>query len=209
MSDAHSPERNVQNDSVKSSSTPSVAQDQESGKGIDAEAYKRAGDVIQEIKSIEQAFADSGKGKEDRDRAIEKIQDVMERSKSDDEFVGNTASAHGDVAIYHINSDYKEAHADEIEAAAKKAHEEEWQRELSEYHGFLDGKSKMIVGRTIKFLSKKIRIGAKIITRKQWVENSVQKDGTYAKTVGKKEYGIFGTNPKVKRGLSASRQDGI
>lgn len=198
MSDAHSPERNVQNDSEKSSSTPSVAQDQESGKGIDAEAYKRAGDVIQEIKSIEQAFADSGKGKEDRDRAIEKIQDVMERSKSDDEFVGNTASAHGDVAIHHINSDYEEAHVDEIEAAAKKAHEEEWQRELSEYHGFLDGKSKVIAGRIKKLLSKKIRSGAKILTRKQWIENTVQKDGTYTKIELGKYYAIFGTDPKNK-----------
>lgn len=185
-------------DKSSGSSTPSVSQEQESGKGIDAEVYKRSSDVIKEIKSIEQAFANSDKGEEDRDRAIEKIQDVMERSKSDDELVDNTARAHGDVAIFHINSDYKETHADEIEAAAKKAHEEEWQRELSEYHGFLDGKSKMIVGRTIKFLSKKMRSGAKIITRKQWVENTVQKDGTYAKAVGKKEYGIFGTNPKVK-----------
>lgn len=33
MSDAHNPERNVQNDSAKSSSTFSVAQEQESGKG--------------------------------------------------------------------------------------------------------------------------------------------------------------------------------
>ena len=126
MSDAHSPERNVQNDSAKSSSTPSVAQEQEGGKKKsepirdEAEAYRHTLAKLNELSDqIENA-------KDEDALPLEEQVDAVRRTYTNSVYATN-ASREATLRDYadEIKSDLRKKKANfnngkEVDSAAAK-----------------------------------------------------------------------------------------